>query len=223
VSIRVVIFDFDGIIIDTETPDYEAWREAYEAHGHELGLDVWAEYVGTRAGVWDPLGHLHEKTGGLPDPDAVNTKRKERFHAMVGEQSLMPGVDDYIREIKERGLHLGLASSADRIWVHGHLKTHGLFEAFDVIRTADDVVHAKPAPDLYLEVLDALAVNPREAVAIEDSPHGVSAAKAAGIYCLAVPNPVTANYDLNHADVRVNSLSELPLARLLEWAGEASQ
>ena len=133
----------------------------------------------------------------------------------------MAGVWDYVRGAEEKGIRLGVASSADRPWVEGHLKRLGLYDVFDVVRTADDVAMAKPAPDLYLAVLKEFALTGQEGVALEDSPHGVTAAKAADLFCVAVPNSITAEYDLAHADLRTDSLAALPLGELMEQMGRA--
>ena len=118
-------------------------------------------------------------------------------------------------EARRLGLGLGVASSSDRRWVEGHLERLGLHAHFDVIRCADDVPRVKPDPALYRAVLDAMGVRPEEAVALEDSPNGVLAAKRAGLACVAVPNPLTARLDLSAADLRVASLAELSLPELL--------
>ena len=107
-----------------------------------------------------------------------------------------------------------MASSSSRTWVEGHLVRHGLLDRFVCLRCRDDVPRAKPAPDLYLATLEALRVRPTEAIAIEDSPHGVSAAKAAGLYCLAVPNDVTRALCFDHADLVIESLDHLALRDL---------
>jgi beta-phosphoglucomutase-like phosphatase (HAD superfamily) len=116
-------------------------------------------------------------------------------------------------------LKLGIVSSNDRVWVDVHLSRLEIADTWDVIITADgDTERAKPNPAMYVEALTALGVGPTEAVALEDSPHGVAAAKAAGIFCVAIPNEVTAELDLSGADLTVGSLEALPLEQLLEAA-----
>jgi beta-phosphoglucomutase-like phosphatase (HAD superfamily) len=107
-------------------------------------------------------------------------------------------------------------SSSSQDWVHRHLGRLERAEHFDLIVTADgDADRAKPAPTLYLEALDRLGLHAEEAVAFEDSPNGIAAAKAAGIFTVAVPNGVTAALGLDAADVLVPSLAELPFAHLV--------
>jgi HAD superfamily hydrolase (TIGR01509 family) len=219
--VKVVIFDFDGLILDTETPDYLSWQEVFEDHGSHLPLDVWARCVGARAGTFDPIAFLEECIGESVDHEALTQRRRARFHELVAVEEVMAGVWDYVRGAEKKGIRLGVASSADRPWVEGHLKRLGLYDTFGVVRTASDVAMAKPSPDLYLAVLEEFALTGQEGVALEDSPHGVTAAKAAGLFCVAVPNTITAEYDLAHADLRTDSLAALPLGELMEQMGRA--
>jgi HAD superfamily hydrolase (TIGR01509 family) len=134
---------------------------------------------------------------------------------MILANTLLPGVVEHLDAAKESGLKLGVASSSTRAWVTGHLARLGVLERFDCLRCRDDVPHAKPEPDLYLAVLDCLGVPASEAIAIEDSPNGVLAAKRAGMRCVAIPNSITARLDLGQADVVLGSLAEVTLAELL--------
>jgi HAD superfamily hydrolase (TIGR01509 family) len=134
---------------------------------------------------------------------------------LIEAESILPGVDEYLREAGRLGLRIGLASSSSRDWVVGHLGRLGLDGSCHFVRCWDDVELAKPAPDLYLAVLDDLQVAAPEAIALEDSPNGVAAAKAAGLWCVAVPNELTAELDLSSADLRLSSLAEMPLQQLL--------
>jgi len=178
-------------------------------------LEVWAECVGRPSGAFEPAQYLEELLGGPIDKALIEEERRRRFHEAVEALTPRAGVLELMQEVKSRGLFLGMASSSDRNWVRRLLKQHDLFEAFDAIRTCEDVLDAKPAPDLYQAVLEAFKVKPHEGVAIEDSPHGVAAAKAAGLYTVAVPNSITVNYDLSHADVVYDSLDELSIDPLL--------
>lgn len=215
-NFQLLVFDFDGLIMDTETPDYASWNEVYAAHGAELPMDVWCAAVGTRAGTFHPTRHLEQLIGQPLDHDGLAERRLVRFHEMVEELTLLPGVAELIEDAKSAGWKVAVASSADRPWVHGHLQKQGLFAHFDAVRTFDDVERAKPAPDLYLSVLEALGVPAHEAIALEDSPPGMHAAKAAGMYGVAVPNSITRHYDLSHADAVVETLAGLTARGLAE-------
>jgi len=141
---------------------------------------------------------------------------------LLAEESPLPGVRSMIASSKERGLLLAVASSSDRSWVVNHLRNHGLLDAFDAVVSADDVKQTKPAPDLYVGALTRLGLLPEEALAFEDSEHGVAAAKAAGLYCVAVPNRVTLCLSFEQADLVVNSLDEMDLHGYIQ-AAEASR
>jgi len=212
--IRALVFDFDGLILETETPAYESWAEIFREHGHELPLDRWHDYIGSDTG-FDPAGHLAALVGEGFDRDATQKRRDARKNELVEALEVMVGVHDYIADARRLGLHLAVASSSSRAWVLGHLQRLGIEAHWDVVRCREDVARTKPAPDLYLAAVDALGVAPREAVAFEDSANGVAAAKDAGLLCVAVPNALTAGMDLSRADLRLATLAETPLERLL--------
>jgi HAD superfamily hydrolase (TIGR01509 family) len=215
---RALVFDFDGLILDTEGPEFQAWQEIYTAHGCHLALETWAACIGTRD-AFDPYADLAARAGRALDTAAIRTACEARVGELIAREAVRPGVRDYLDEARELGLGLAVASSSSRRWVVGHLERLGLADRFDALRCADDVPRVKPDPDLYFAALDALGAPPAAAIALEDSPNGVLAAKRAGLFCVAVPNPVTARLDLNAADMRVASLDELPLPALLRRAG----
>jgi HAD superfamily hydrolase (TIGR01509 family) len=216
--VAAVLFDFDGTIMDSETAVFDAYRRLYAAHGHELLLDEWASGIGTLGG-FDPVAELEARLGREIDRAVLEGRSWEDI-AEAGDPGLRPGVGPYIEQARRRGIALGIVSSNDRAWVDRHVERLGIAGVWDAIVTADGDEHrAKPSPDLYLEALAGLGVAPAVAVAIEDSPNGIAAAKAAGVFCVAAPNDVTASLDLSGADVVVRSLDELSFARLLELAG----
>lgn len=212
--IRALVFDFDGLILDTEEPVYRSWLEVYQAHGEDLPFDRWVQIVGSTTAGFHPQHHLEERLGRSL-PDEVLAHRVTRRTEMVLAQDLLPGVVQRLEEAKSMGLKVGLASSSTSDWVRGHLARLGILDHFACIRCRDQVANAKPEPDLYLAVLECLGVPASEAIAIEDSPNGVLAAKRAGLRCVAVPNSITASLDLGQADVRLGSLAEVTLAELL--------
>lgn len=217
---KALIFDFDGLIVDTEVAEFKAWQEVYAEHGAELALEVWADVVGAGAGYFDPIAHLERMIGRSVDRTNVAAWRRRRTLEIIDDLPILPGVEHYLAEAKRRRMRLGVASNSSCEWVEGHLERLGLLHHFDVVRCADHVENPKPAPDLYLSALRALDVAPREAVAFEDSPHGVRAARAAGIYCVAIPSTLTRGLDFSDANLRVDSLDELAVERLLELTAE---
>jgi HAD superfamily hydrolase (TIGR01509 family) len=223
--IKGLIFDFDGLILETETPDYEAWREIYAEHGGDLPLEEWTKYIGL-AGAdtpFDPHTLLETQVGRQIDRDHLRQRRHRRYIELVEAQTVLPGVQAYIDTAQRLGLKLGVASSGTCDWIHDNLQRLGLHGHFDCIRCADDVQFTKPHPELYLAVLSALGLRPEEAIAFEDSAHGAMSATQAGIFCVVVPNPMTHRLPLDHADLRLNSLADLPLEQLITNVEEAQR
>jgi HAD superfamily hydrolase (TIGR01509 family) len=217
VPIRGLLFDFDGLIIDTETPSRAGWEWLYREHGHELPLDAWATLIGTIGAEFEPMAHLEELVGAPLDREALNERRYAHEMSLIEAEELRPGIASYLADSERLGLRRAIVSSSTRRWVDSHLERLERAVGWDAIVTADlDESRAKPRPDLYLEALDRLAIDSSEAIAFEDSPNGVRAAKAAGVACVAVPNGMTAELGLDDADLVLGSLEEVPLAELVE-------
>jgi HAD superfamily hydrolase (TIGR01509 family) len=137
---------------------------------------------------------------------------------LIHNEAIRPGIEAWLADARRLGLKLGIASSSPVSWVEGHLQRVGLISAFECVRCADHVTVTKPSPELYLAACEALDVAPQEALAVEDSPNGIAAAKAAGLYCIAVPNNITVNLDLTGADLYVESLDALRVEdALAQW------
>ena len=214
--IQAVVFDFDGTILDSESHVYGVARDLFAEHGAELPLEVWADCVGRETGYFDPIGYLEECTGREHDRDALNRLRRERFFERIREVGALPGVEEALGAAHAQGLRLGVASSGSREWVEGQLERLGLRRFFGCVRTAEDVRRVNPEPDLYLSALECLDVDPSRAVAIEDSPNGALAARRAGMYCVVVPNPVTAALAFGDYSPRLESLPGVELRELRE-------
>ena len=214
--IKALIFDFDGLILDTEMSSFQTWQEIYEEHDCELPFSTWAICIGGSTELFDPFEYLEQQIGRPVLREEIRLRRRLRHVQIVEAQPVLPGVEDYMLSAKRLGLKIGLASSSRHEWVDTHLTRLGLIDYFDSIKCFDDVKQSKPDPELYLAVLDALGVHGREAIALEDSPNGVIAAQQAGIYCVVVPNPVTRQLPLEHADLCLSSLGDVSLEHLLE-------
>jgi len=212
-TLRAFLFDFDGLILDTEFASRAGWEQLYREHGQELPADMWATLVGTTHAPWSPMEHLEELVGEPLEREALNERRRSHELALIEAEELRPGIAEYFAAARERGLKRAIVSSSNRDWVEMHLERLEEAVGWDAICTADrDPARAKPAPTLYLEALDLLYVTAHEAVAFEDSPNGVLAAKAAGLFCVAVPNEVTRDLGLEDAgaDLVLDSLADLP-------------
>jgi HAD superfamily hydrolase (TIGR01509 family) len=208
--VKALIFDFDGLIVDSESPGYRAWSELYASHGCALAFEKYSTCIGTIDG-FDLHGDLEEQTGRSLDRDAIEAACSARWNELMKDQPLLPGIATTVASAKARGLKLGIASSSAMDWVGTNLERFGLLEHFDVVCTRDHVSAVKPDPALYLLALDHLGVAAHEALAFEDSPNGILAAKRAGIFCIAVPNALTKQLPLDLADQLLNSLEEFNL------------
>ncbi|MEV0355331.1 HAD-IA family hydrolase [Nocardia sp. NPDC050697] len=215
--LRAVIFDFDGLILDTETPAYTSWQETYTGLGAALDRALWAANIGTHG--WDAVRHLEELVGHPVDRAALRAARLARHHALIADEVVRPGVVGWLDEAKALGLAVGLASSSGREWVGQHLERLGLLERFAVLATGDRVPRPKPDPAVYRLALDSLDIDPADAIAVEDSANGVAAAKAAGLRAVAVPNAMTAELDFSRADLVLRSLTDAGIAEVAERLG----
>jgi HAD superfamily hydrolase (TIGR01509 family) len=216
---KALIFDFDGLILDTETPEFHVWQDIYREHGYELPAEKWASIVGgSGLSDFDAAKNLSLLTEGRLDSASLS----DRFHLQSGELihtlGPLPGVVDYLKEAKRLKLKLAIASSSTRAWVEPHARRIGVYHFFDHVVTREDVGpgRTKPNPDLFLTALDRLGVPKESAIVFEDSPNGVKAARQAGIFVVAVPNELTSMLSLDHADLILSSLSDMPLPVLLD-------
>jgi HAD superfamily hydrolase (TIGR01509 family) len=223
VPIRAFLFDFDGLILDTETSSRAGWRWLYEQHGHQLPDDLWITVVGTHSN-WDIMGHLEKLVGDELDREQWNERRYAHELSLLEAEELRPGILEYLEFAHEHGVKRAIVSSASRRWIDMHLERLEQAVGWDAILTADrDGSRAKPNPTMYLEALDVLGVSADEAVVFEDSPNGVAAGKAAGIFVVGVPNEVTRDVGLHEADLVVDSLADLRPAELMERADRSGR
>jgi HAD superfamily hydrolase (TIGR01509 family) len=219
--LRALIFDFDGMIVDTETPEFASWGSIFQAYRCELHPLEWVHGIGTH-GVLDPHGLLEEKSGLTLDRHEIRLRQIEVLEVMLRSVQPCAGVVDLIAAAKRRGLKLAVASSSSRKWVLRWLDQFQLTGYFDVFKNRDDVESVKPDPALYLQALAELRVSAKEAVAFEDSLNGLRAARAAGIFTVVVPNSMTRHLALDEADLLLDSLERFPLEQALE-AGVLSE
>lgn len=213
--IRALIFDFDGLILETEGPIYQSWQEVYQAHGQQLPLAEWVETIGTWDSGFDPYSDLEGHLGRKLDWSIIERRRRQRETSLVLQQHVLPGVVEFIHDAHRMGLKVGVASSSDRNWVQGHLQRLGLLASIDCLRVKEDVQRTKPDPELFLSAAACLGIQPCEAIVLEDSHHGVMAARAAGMFAVAVPNGLTAHLPFREAHIRLESLASLPLEKLI--------
>jgi HAD superfamily hydrolase (TIGR01509 family) len=212
--ITALIFDFDGLLVDTETPAFESWHAIYAEYGQALSFDLWKDSLGTSHG-FDPLSHLAALAGRPIDRESLRARRLASKQELSAAQPLLPGAQAILDQARALRLPCALASSSDRPWIDRWLDLHNIESYFSCIRTAEDVARTKPAPELFLSAAMCLGVPPAACLVFEDSPNGILAARAAGMRCVAVPGAMTRQLDLPPADLVIESLDALPLAQIL--------
>jgi HAD superfamily hydrolase (TIGR01509 family) len=221
--IRALIFDFDGLIVDTETPALESWRRIYAEHGFDLSLDLWAGALGTTHG-FDAMEHLASLVAGVDDlratalradAAAMIARRQALKESLSAGMGVLPGVVSLLDQAEALGMPCAVASSSSYRWVGGWLERLGLLGRFACVRTADDVVRTKPDPALFLLAAACLGQAPAACLVLEDSPNGILAARAAGCPVVAVPGAITSQLVLPPADLLLPTLDALPLPELL--------
>ena len=206
---RALLFDFDGLIVDTEWPIYNAWRQTFHDHGHSLPLEIFTQCIGTDFDTWSPKTHLEELTGDHIDWHLLDNARQARIETELVGATAMEGIPKAVKAAKAAGLKVAVVSSSSHRWVDGWLEKVGLFKQFDTTGCRDDAERIKPAPDLYLVAARQLALEPATCLVIEDSVNGIKAAKSAGMPSVAIPNRVTAGCDFSLADRVLKSAAEL--------------
>ncbi|MBL8080588.1 MAG: HAD family phosphatase [Anaerolineales bacterium] len=214
--LKALIFDFDGLILDTETPEVLVWQSIYKDHGFELPLDEWKKTIGGYGiSNFDAAEHLALLSSGRLDPVSSKARYRKETDAIIHASPILPGVVDMIEQAKAAGIKVAIGSSSPHSWVDAHAKRLNIFHYFDFITCQDDVApgRTKPNPDIYLKSLERLKVQKNEAVVFEDSLNGVEASRRAGIFVVAVPNQLTSQMNVR-GDLTVSSMAELTLQDL---------
>jgi HAD superfamily hydrolase (TIGR01509 family) len=214
-ALAAVIFDFDGVILDSETPEYESHRRIYRRCGIDLSIEEWCGAIG----LWTE-GHddrrfetLRERSPLAPPRAAYHEERRRIFEALVPAEP-MRGIRELLGALNEAAIPTAIASTAPSRWVVPAAERIGVGHLFRAIVTGEEVARGKPAPDVYLEAARRLGADPACSIAIEDSAPGVVAARAAGMRTIAIPHWLTASHDLTGADASVAHAGELTVDRL---------
>ena len=207
---RALIFDFDGLIVDSETPEYLCWKRVYEGQGQPLTAEEWVFCVGG-AGHVDFAAMLDERLGKKLAWDEIHPGRIAYHQELMKSQPVLPGVERLMKEGKARGWRIGVASNSSFGWVDGGIKRYGLASYVEAIRSRDRVDNPKPHRDHYTTVVQDLECEAGNSIAFEDSATGIAGAKAAGLYAVAVPNALTKLHDLSQADLILESLEHFTL------------
>lgn len=217
-TLECVVFDFDGLIIDSEWVIYETAVTAFAAHGHQLSLEAWATIIGTNSAT-DPdwWANLCAAAGVMDFEQAdFDAAYDGQDRSNRDQLPALPGVEALVAGLTSAGVPLGIASSSSRGWIERHTTRLGLASSFGALVGSDMVGgRGKPAPDVYLKACAELGADPGRSVALEDSAHGVAAAKAAGMKAVGVPSRITVHNDFGRADLVVESLEAIDVAVLL--------
>ena len=210
-----IILDFDGLVLDSETPLFDIWADIYSTHGQQLSLDDWQHALGTQGG-FDPFAELVRRTQQPLDHDRLVAHVSREHWRLCGDEPLLPGVRARLEEARTLGLGTAVASSSSAAWVRPWLDRHDLSSMVDAICTRDDVAQVKPAPDLFLLAAERLGRHPEECLVFEDSPNGVRAAQAAGMAVVAVPRGLTKSLPLPAPTLTIDSLDAWTLPALFD-------
>lgn len=206
---RGIIFDFDGVLVDTEWAIFSSWADLYAREGQQLTIRDYAPCLGAGYSHWDPARHLESLTGKTYDWPRENAARQARIEAELSQRQLMPGARELLEWCAARGIPATVASSSSRRWVGGWLEKLRATSYFRQIFCRTDGYPVKPDPALFLAAQACLRLPAEECLIVEDSENGICAARAAGIPCVAIPNKLTALCDLSAADMQMRSLHKL--------------
>ncbi len=204
-----IIFDFDGVLVDTEWAIYQSWVHLYAREGQEISIATYAPCLGAGYSHWDPAAHLEKLTGKQYDWDAETPARQAMLEADLERMGLMDGAAELLDWCAEQGIGLTVASSSSRRWVQGWLEKLGIYDRFAGVFTRTDGYAVKPDPALFEAARQCLNLPHEECLIIEDSENGTIAAQNAGIPCAAIPNRMTEASDFSRAAHRFSSLQAL--------------
>ena len=209
---QAIIFDFDGLILDTESPQVEIWHELFARTGAEFDLKAYHSTVGGyNSDVYRPEVELAKLLNDGRSPEELLLQVQEAQLERIRQNPINPGVIEVLDDAMQRGIITTVGSSSPCDWVQGHLKRLGLFDRFETVVTYDDVSEPKPSPEIFKLVLKRLNLKAEDVIVLEDSANGVLAAHRANLRVVAVPNAVTEVMDFSLASEVLSSLLELDL------------
>lgn len=217
-AIDALVFDFDGLLMDTETSSLRAWQYLWQWHGLELDLETFFAPHGGDVTA-ERYAALAAAVGPTFDQAASHAARMEYRNGLHAALDLSEGIDAWLTEARDLGLRVAVASSSPRDWIEEHLSRVGYLDRFEFLACGDEVRAVKPSPDVYLLALSRLGVPADRAMAFEDTVHGVAAAKEAGLRCVAIPHPHADPALFTAADVLLASAADLPLTSVVSKAG----
>jgi len=213
---KAVLFDFDGVILDTEWPIYQTWLKLFRSEGQDLPIETYVQCIGSDFDTWSPEKHLEDLTGKSYDWDTITPNRQIEIRAALQDPIALPGVRDLFEHLSAEGTPIAVVSSSSHSWVDPWLEKLHLMPMVTTSVCKGDAPRIKPAPDLYLEAVRRIRLPASECLVIEDSLNGTKSAIEAGCQTCVVPSRLTDCLDFSIADRVLGSLKELlPAERLV--------
>lgn len=217
-GIECVIFDFDELLMPTDGVQLACWQNEWAHYGLELDVSTFFPPHG-RDTTDERYQKLADAVGSSYDYEISHARRVAFRDAMHETLQLCDGMEAWLQQAHAAGIRCAVATSGDTDWVTEHLTRVGKLDAFEAIASGDEVNGRKPAPDVYLLALDRLRLDPAKAVAVEDSLHGVDAAQAAGLRCIAIPNRYVDPDSFGRADLVLGSAADMTLHEAIARIG----
>ena len=211
---EALIFDLDGTVVDTETPEYEAIREVWREHGLDYTVVQFERVIGTATGASAWIDELEIAFGSRVDRAAALASHSAVHGLLTGALQPRDGILALIADAADAGIPMAIASNSPRWWVQARIEAAGIVDAFASIVSVDDSSMPKPDPAPFREACAAVGADPTRSVAFEDSTTGVRSARAAGLYTVACAGPLTRGHDLSAADRVITSHTEISIADL---------
>lgn len=213
--IKGLIFDFDGLILDTETAWYESYYEVLRSkYNYELKLEDFVKCVGADNSVLFKI--LKEDLGRDLDENGLFKEVQKKHQTIIQDKELREGVIGYLKEAKLLGLKTAVCTSSKNEWISKHLSDRKILNYFDYFITADDVERIKPHPDLFEKTIEDLEISKDDVLVFEDSLNGLLSANKAGLKTIIFYNPVTEHLDFSEAHQIYSNMSEIALGDLLK-------
>lgn len=206
---KAVLFDFDGVILDTEWPIYQTYVDLFAEEGQEIPIATYVQCIGSNFDTWSPEKYLESLTGKQYDWASINPMRQKKILEALRKPVALPGVHALFEQLKCADTPIAVVSSSSHSWVDGWLDKLNLAHYCRTTVCRGDAPRIKPAPDLYLEAARQLNIAPHDCLVIEDSMNGILSAREAGCQSIAVPSRLTSVLDFSIADRVIHSLTEL--------------
>lgn len=214
--LEAVIFDMDGVIVDSEPWHLEINLKLYEELGFKLTLEEYKQFIGkSNIDMWSLLKNKYSLKQSIPELLKMQGEKNIQF-LRKQKDGLIEGILPLLKTLKEKGIPAGLASSSSLEYIEAVLNKFKIREYFQVVVTGENMEKGKPAPDIFLYTAKLLGVKPEKCVVIEDSENGVKAAKAGGMRCIGFNNPNSGEQDLRGADWLIDSIKEIRFEDLIK-------